>query len=115
LVSVLADLELLTVADNRLRLCRIGASINMRPPLQTLEVTMLFSLFAQSAAALALLTIGLAAPAHAQFNKQIISGTQVYYKFGPGRFPSIQIDTVTTGGSTSVTAQCVVVGNLTDN
>jgi hypothetical protein len=36
---------------------------------------MFFSRFAQSAAALALLTIGLAAPAHAQQNKQIISGT----------------------------------------
>jgi hypothetical protein len=34
-----------------------------------------FSRFAQSAAALALLTIGFAAPAHAQNNKPIISGT----------------------------------------
>jgi hypothetical protein len=36
---------------------------------------MLISRFAQIAAALALLTLGLAAPAHAQLNKQIISGT----------------------------------------
>jgi hypothetical protein len=163
---------------------------------------MLFSRFIKSAAALALLTIGLAAPAHAQNNKQIISGTwyedralvfngtngsviltftqtptnlflnitnvscnvtllstqiisgvslfagttpgaddlgrpyeikgnvtpetgsgvkiysivtnQVYYKFGPGRFPSIEIDTLSTG-SFSTTAQCVIVGNLTDS
>jgi hypothetical protein len=36
---------------------------------------MLFSRFTQSAAALALLTIGFAAPACAQNNKQVISGT----------------------------------------
>jgi hypothetical protein len=36
---------------------------------------MLFSRFAQSAATLVLLTIGLAAPTYAQNNKQIISGT----------------------------------------
>jgi hypothetical protein len=36
---------------------------------------MLFSRFAQSAAALLLVTVGFAAPAHAQQNKQIISGT----------------------------------------
>jgi hypothetical protein len=35
----------------------------------------LFSRFAQSAAALLLLIIGFAAPVHAQHNKQIISGT----------------------------------------
>jgi hypothetical protein len=164
---------------------------------------MLFPRFAQSAAALALLTIGFAAPAHAQSNKQIISGTwyedrassgvltstsnpvlafaqtpanqflnvtnvsctvttssaqiisgmtlaagttsgasdlgrpysilgnitsqtfntskfnsivtnQVFYKFGPGRFPTIEIDTLSTGSS-SANASCVIVGNLTDN
>jgi hypothetical protein len=36
---------------------------------------MLFSRTIKSAAALVLLTIGFAAPVHAQFNKQIISGT----------------------------------------
>jgi hypothetical protein len=165
---------------------------------------MLFSRFAQSAAALALLTFGLAAPAHAQNNKQIISGTwyedraavgnggnsslllvtfaqtpanqflnvtnvscnvsvnsgqvitlmnlnagttsgqndlgrpysilgnvipqtsgsfkyysivtnQIFFKFGPGRFPSIEIDSQTTGGSFSTFANCVIVGNLSDN
>jgi hypothetical protein len=162
---------------------------------------MLFSRFAQSAAAFVLLTIGVAAPAQAQQNKQIISGTfyedraattssdtgfiltfaqtpsnqflnitniscqvsvtsattviamgiyagtisgandlgrqysilgtvspqtisntkyysvvtnQVYYKFGPGRFPTIEIDTLSTG-SFSAGAQCVIVGNLTDS
>jgi hypothetical protein len=164
---------------------------------------MLFSRFAQTTAALLLLTIGFAAPAHAQTNKQIISGTwyedrtsapgltsssvlvltfaqtpanqflnvtnvscaittaptetvfgvsleagttsgandlgrpysilgnvtpqtistakfysivtnQVFFKFGPGRFPSIEIDTTSTG-STSNFASCVIVGNLTDN
>jgi hypothetical protein len=162
---------------------------------------MLFPRFAQSAAALLLLTIGFAAPVHAQQNKQIISGTfyedratnsssafiilltfaqtptnqflnitnvscsitvnsnqaildvtlfagttsgaedlgrlysvkgsatpeaignskyysivtnQVFYKFGPGRFPSIEIDTATTG-TFAGNAQCTIVGNLTDN
>jgi hypothetical protein len=162
---------------------------------------MLFSRFAQSAAALLLLIIGFTAPAHAQSNKQIISGTfyedraastssatsfiltfaqtpsnqflnitnvscqvevssattviamgvyagtisgandlgrqysilgnvtpqtiggfkfysivtnQIYYKFGPGRFPTIEIDTLSTG-SYDAGAQCVIVGNLTDN
>jgi hypothetical protein len=163
---------------------------------------MLFPRFAQSAAALALLTIGFAAPAHAQSNKQIISGTwyedratanindgmelilkfaqtptnqflnitnvaceiamapeqamstmyleagttpgnddlgrdyslkgsaipetvgpnkyysivtnQIYFKFGPGRFPAIKIDTAS-GGAFSISAACVIVGNLTDN
>jgi hypothetical protein len=166
-----------------------------------MEATMLFSRFIKSAAALFLLTIALVAPAHAQANKQIISGTwyedrasnsnnsslllltftqtptnqflnitnvscfvqvssaqvigamqllagttsgatdlgrpyeikgsatpetsgsnkfysivtnQIYYKFGPGRFPSILIDTATTG-SFSINASCVIVGNLTDN
>jgi hypothetical protein len=167
-----------------------------------LEATILFSRFAQSTAALALLTVGIVAPAHAQSNKQIISGTwyedrasnngsqsdilltfaqtptnqflnitnvscnvattstqiisamnliagttsgavdlgrpyeikgnvtpettssvkfysvvnnQIYYKFGPGRFPTIQIATVTSGGAVLINANCVIVGNLTDN
>jgi hypothetical protein len=163
---------------------------------------MLFPRFAQSAAALALLTVGFAAPAYAQNNKQIISGTwyedraaasntssgqllltftqtptnqflnitnvacdvqvassqvmtdmflnagqtsgvadlgrpypvkgpatfetigsqkfysivtnQVYFKFGPGRYPSININTLTSG-STVIIASCTIVGNLTDN
>jgi hypothetical protein len=161
---------------------------------------MLFSRFAQSTAALLLLTIGFAAPVRAQQNKQIISGTwyedralatstgsllltftqtpanqflnitnvscfvtvtsaqiiynmnliagttsgagdiarpysikgnatsetsgstkvysivtnQIYYKYGPGRFPSILIDTLPSGGST-IAAQCTIVGNLTDS
>jgi hypothetical protein len=163
---------------------------------------MLFSRTVKSAAALLLLTIGFAAPAHAQNNNQIISGTwyedranganssteiiltfaqtptnqflnvtnvactvdvspnqaisvmtlvagtttgaddlhreyaikgnttpetagafkwysivtnQIYYKFGPGRFPSILIDSVVSSGSASLQASCVIVGNLTDN
>jgi hypothetical protein len=163
---------------------------------------MLFPRFAQSAAALVLLTIGFAAPAYAQNNKQIISGTwyedraappasatgglavtfaqtptdqflnvtnvscsiltgsnaaissmtlnagttsgafdlgrryeikggvssetvgsqkyysivtnQIYYKFGPGRFPTIEIDTASTA-TTQTVANCTIVGNLTDN
>jgi hypothetical protein len=161
---------------------------------------MLFFRFAQSAAALLLLTVGFSAPAHAQNNKQIISGTfyedrangaansilvltfaqtpanqflnvtnvscsvtvasaqvitamtlyagttsgandlgrpysikgsaapetintskyysivtnQVYFKFGPGRFPTIEIDTQSTG-QISISADCVIVGNLTDS
>jgi hypothetical protein len=161
---------------------------------------MLFSRLAQSAAALLLLTVGFAAPAHAQNNKQIISGnwyedrgsatanssvlvvtftqtptnqfvnitnvscavqvssaqamtavtlfagttpgasdlgrlysvkgsatpeaigtfkyysvvSQIYYKFGPGRYPSIEIDMPSTGSFTG-NANCTIVGNLTDN
>jgi hypothetical protein len=41
---------------------------------------------------------------------------QIYYKFGPGRFPTIEIDS---GGANlsnfSNFAACVIVGNLTDN
>lgn len=165
---------------------------------------MLFSRFVKPAAALLLLIIGFAAPAHAQNNMQIISGTwyedravtpvaassnsvtltfaqtptdqflnitnvscninmtssqtidamtlaagttsgasdlnrnyevkgnvapetsgttkyysivtnQVYFKFGPGRFPSISINTASTGGAPSIFARCVIVGNLMDN
>jgi hypothetical protein len=163
---------------------------------------MFFSRFAQSAAALVLLTTGFAAPVQAQNNKQIISGTwyedrasitsfvtdspvlmftqtpsdkflnitnvscfvtvssnaaaasislnagttpgsfdigrpyeikggvtpetlgsekfysivtnQVFYKFGPGRFPSIEISIAATGTPQSE-ASCTIVGNLTDN
>jgi hypothetical protein len=162
---------------------------------------MLFARFAQSAAALLLLTIGFAAPVHAQNNKPITSGTwyedraqitsfitnalltfaqtptgkflnvtnvscnivvgsaeiisgltlnggtasgmqdllrpysvkaavtpevsgafkyysivtnQIFYKFGSGRFPSIEVDTQSTGTSTG-SAQCTIVGNLTDD
>jgi hypothetical protein len=158
-------------------------------------------LFSRFAAALALLTIGFAAPVHAQNNKQVISGTWyedraavstsssktflafaqtptdqflnitnvscsaavlsaqvisdmtlnagttpgandlgrpyvirgnaipettstskyysivqngIFYKFGPGRYPTIEIDTLSTG-SFSSDVQCVIVGNLTDN
>jgi hypothetical protein len=162
---------------------------------------MLFSRAVKSAAALLLLTVGLAAPVHAQSNKQIISGTwyedratgsssnnellltftqtptsqfvnitnvacsvsvapvqamsqmtlaagtasgltdlgrpyplkgnttpetvgsakyysvvtnQIYYKFGPGRYPSIEIDTASTGAISTI-ATCVIVGSLTDS
>jgi hypothetical protein len=161
---------------------------------------MLFSRSIKSAAVLALLTFGFAAPVRAQQNKQIISGTwyedravslvsgdqifltftqtptnqflnvtnvscsvnvasvqvitgmtlvagttsgsedlqrpysvmgsanpvssgsvryysivnQIYYKFGPGRYPTIEIDTVSSG-STTILANCVIVGNLTSN
>jgi hypothetical protein len=161
---------------------------------------MLFSRLAQSAAALLLLTIGFAAPVHAQQNQQIISGTWyedrasstigstsltltfaqtptnqflnitnvscemalgssqilaqadlvvgttsgsgnllrpysikgsatfetqgsikfysivqngIFFKFGPGRYPSIQISAPTTAGQ--ISASCVIVGNLTEN
>jgi hypothetical protein len=162
---------------------------------------MIFPRFAQSAVAFLLLTLGLAAPGHAQQNKQIISGTwyedrafnnnsasvltmtftqtpsdqflnvtnvscsvevapaqamstinlvagtisgnddlgrpyplkgnttpeiagpskfysivtnQIYFKFGPGRFPSIVINTESSG-TFLTSAACVIVGNLTDN
>jgi hypothetical protein len=39
---------------------------------------------------------------------------QVFYKMGPGRFPSIAMGGASTG-SASITANCVIVGNLTDN
>jgi hypothetical protein len=170
---------------------------------QHMEIKMLFSRSAQSAAALFLLAIGFAAPAHAQNNKQIISGTwyedraqinnanssliqltftqtptnqflnvtnvscsitvianqildtvtlfagttsgnddlgrdysirgsatsetstfgkpysivtnQVFYKMGPGRYPTIGIFAPTSTSSSTTTANCVIVGNLTDN
>jgi hypothetical protein len=162
---------------------------------------MLFSRFAQFAAASLLLAAGSVAPAHAQNNKQIISGTwyedraaalnnsssvlvltfaqtptnqflnitniscaisvastqvmtgmtlfagttsgandlvrpyaimgnvtpqsigsskyysvtnQIYFKFGPGRYPSIEIDVPSTGTDSAI-ANCVIVGNLSDS
>jgi hypothetical protein len=159
-------------------------------------------LFPRFAAALLLLTIGLVAPAHAQNNKQIISGTwyedrasssvnnnstilltftqtptnqflnitnvacnvtmtsdqilssltlyagttsgaedlgrpysimgsvnpqtlgfskyysivtnQVFFKFGPGRYPTIEVDAPSTNQFSTI-VNCVIVGNLTDN
>jgi hypothetical protein len=170
---------------------------------QTLEAKMLFSRFAQTAAALLLLTIGLAAPAHAQNNQPIRSGNYyidqaaqtvsdfsvnltfaqtptdkftnitniscatftkapqivqaVYlfvgstsgvndlgrfyqiggsvpspevaadgskqytvnvngmnFKLGPGRYPTIHV-TAPTSGTASITSNCVITANLTDN
>jgi hypothetical protein len=41
---------------------------------------------------------------------------QVFFKFGPGRFPTIEIDSsFPNGGSVLTNAQCTIVGNLTDN
>jgi hypothetical protein len=39
---------------------------------------------------------------------------QVFYKFGPGRFPSIEIDSVVVANG-QTDASCTIVGNLTDN
>jgi hypothetical protein len=39
---------------------------------------------------------------------------QIYYKMGFGRYPTIQIGTLSTN-SYSTDASCVIVGNLTDN
>src|SRR5262249_27527843 len=39
---------------------------------------------------------------------------QIFFKVGPGRFPSIDIFT-TSAASPLVVANCVIVGNLTDN
>jgi hypothetical protein len=176
----------------------------MRPPLKHLEAKMLFSRFIKSAVAFLLLTIGLAAPAYAQFNKPISSGnwyedrasgsasnnqnlylsfaqaptdkflniTRVscliatatnqaivgvwvsgastpnlandvnrqqylavnlpaelagpnkyytlnqatYLKLGPGRYPSMMIETALASGTTStIAADCAIVGDLSDN
>ena len=40
---------------------------------------------------------------------------QILYKFGPGRFPSIRIGTAYNSGNASVSANCVIVGELKDN
>jgi hypothetical protein len=176
------------------------------PPLlsQILEAEMRFSKCAQSATTLFLFAIALAAPAHAQNNKQIISGTfyedqatlpstaagiatltftqtpankflnitnvacdvfvsatqvltlmrlqvgtnpgasdlgrsypikntpsapeiiqngklysvvtnEVFFKMGPGRFPSIFIVAASNGGALSMAPNCFIVGNLTDD
>jgi len=47
------------------------------------------------------------------FSYYSIVTNQIYYKFGPGRYPAIEIDTASSG-STSILAS-VIVGNLTDN
>lgn len=41
--------------------------------------------------------------------------TQTFYKMGPGRFPTIEILAPgTINGNTTITASCVIVGNLSD-
>jgi hypothetical protein len=40
---------------------------------------------------------------------------QIIYKFGPGRYPSINISTAFNSGSTYLDANCVIVGELKDN
>lgn len=40
---------------------------------------------------------------------------QIYYKMGPGRYPSIVIDTISSNSSFSIAADCVIVGELKDN
>ncbi|MBR0720709.1 hypothetical protein [Bradyrhizobium manausense] len=41
---------------------------------------------------------------------------QIYYKMGPGRFPTVRIDAgVATNIQVIIEASCVLVGNLTDN
>jgi hypothetical protein len=40
---------------------------------------------------------------------------QIYYKMGPGRYPSISFAAFATAGTGTITADCVIVGNLTDN
>ena len=40
---------------------------------------------------------------------------QIIYKFGPGRYPSINISTAFNSGSTYLSADCVIVGELKDN
>jgi hypothetical protein len=48
------------------------------------------------------------------FKYYSIVTNHIYFKFGPGRYPSIEIDTQSTG-SLFTDATCVIVGNLTDN
>jgi hypothetical protein len=89
---------------------------------------MFFSRFAQSAAALALLTIGLAAPAHAQNNKQIISGTwyedraQLSSFTNSGTFllnftqtPSNQFLNITNVSCSVTTASAQIISDMTLN
>jgi hypothetical protein len=42
-------------------------------------------------------------------------GAGLAMRFGPGRFPSIEIDAVSASNSYSTFANCTIVGNLTDN
>ncbi|MBR0836816.1 hypothetical protein JQ612_26795 [Bradyrhizobium manausense] len=45
-----------------------------------------------------------------------INTDAVYFKMGPGRYPSIYINTDSaTSGLFSISANCTIVGNLTDN
>jgi hypothetical protein len=48
------------------------------------------------------------------FKYSSIVTNQIYYKFGPARYPSIEIDTQSLS-SFSISATCTIVGNLTDN
>lgn len=43
--------------------------------------------------------------------------TQTFYKMGPGRFPTIQIDVplASNTSNATITATCVIVGNLSDS
>jgi hypothetical protein len=43
-----------------------------------------------------------------------VVNNQIYYKFGPGRFPTIEVNTISSGTYNGF-ASCVIVGNLTDN
>ena len=43
-----------------------------------------------------------------------IATNQVFFKFGPGRYPSIEIDVGTTGSASNF-GNCTIVGNLTDS
>ncbi|MBR0685316.1 hypothetical protein JQ594_05275 [Bradyrhizobium manausense] len=43
-----------------------------------------------------------------------ITADQIFYKVGPGRWPSIEIDAGSATGGVFVSS-CVIVGNLTDN
>ncbi|MBR0689390.1 hypothetical protein JQ594_25970 [Bradyrhizobium manausense] len=52
----------------------------------------------------------------ASANSWSVVTDKVYFKIGPGRYPSISISTYSSGGATPyVTASCVVVGDLSDS
>jgi hypothetical protein len=57
---------------------------------------------------------GTATPEIAGSKFYSIVTNQVFYKFGPGRFPSIEIDAPSSSTS-ATTASCIIVGNLTDS
>jgi len=38
----------------------------------------------------------------------------IFYKFGPGRFPTIEID-IQSSDAFSINSNCTIVGNLTDS